>query len=114
MNKLVERRIRRVQFHPGYGYEDFIRGCLNRIGPSIKRRILQVLEEIEAEAGIGKGLPFVLILDEMNRADLSKVLGECFSLMEDRESAVACRSGWPTISVNSTRESIYYWNYEFD
>ena len=30
----------------------------------------------------------MLILDEMNRADLSKVLGECFSLLEDRDTDV--------------------------
>ncbi len=33
-------------------------------------------------------LPFVVILDEMNRADLSKVLGECFSLLEDRDGEI--------------------------
>lgn len=91
VNKLVEQRIRRVQFHPGYGYEDFIRGMQLEQNRTIYKNgvFLQVLEEIEAaEGGIGKGLPYVLILDEMNRADLSKVLGECFSLMEDRESAV--------------------------
>lgn len=91
VNKLVEQRIRRVQFHPGYGYEDFIRGMQLEQNRTVYKKgvFLQVLEEIEAaEDGIGKGLPYVLILDEMNRADLSKVLGECFSLMEDRESAV--------------------------
>ena len=33
-------------------------------------------------------LPHVLILDEMNRTDLSRLLGECFSLLEDRNEPV--------------------------
>jgi len=100
VNELVQQRTRRVQFHPGYGYEDFIRGMQLEQNRTVYKKgvFLQVLEEIEAsENGIGKGLPFVLILDEMNRADLSKVLGECFSLMEERESAVllAVQDGQP-------------------
>jgi 5-methylcytosine-specific restriction enzyme B len=35
-----------------------------------------------------QGIPLVMILDEMNRADLSKVLGECFSFMENRGQPV--------------------------
>ena len=30
----------------------------------------------------------VLILDEMNRTDLSRMLGECFSLLEDRNQTI--------------------------
>ena len=33
-------------------------------------------------------LPHVLILDEMNRTDLSRMLGECFSLLENRDRPV--------------------------
>lgn len=36
----------------------------------------------------GERLPHVLILDEMNRTDLSRMLGECFTLLENRDRPV--------------------------
>jgi len=84
---LCDDRVRRVQFHPGYGYEEFIRGLqLGKNGETEYRNgvLLDVLDRIESDDQDQKGLPFVLILDEMNRADLSRVLGECFSLFENR------------------------------
>jgi 5-methylcytosine-specific restriction protein B len=38
-------------------------------------------------------LPHVLILDEMNRTDLSRMLGEVFSLLENRDCAVRLAGG---------------------
>jgi 5-methylcytosine-specific restriction enzyme B len=34
------------------------------------------------------GLPVVLVLDEINRTDLSRMFGEAFSLLENRGSSV--------------------------
>jgi len=93
-SKIVEyisTRILRVQFHPGYGYEDFIRGL--QIGSSGKTEyrdgvLLRLVENMKRETGEAREIPVVLILDEMNRADLGKVLGECFSLLEDRDDDV--------------------------
>ena len=45
--------------------------------------LIQILSRIEAEKPEAR-LPHVLILDEMNRTDLSRMLGECFSLLENR------------------------------
>ena len=51
--------------------------------------LLRLVQEIKDEAPDGEEpLPWVLILDELNRADLSRVFGEAFSVLEDRDSPV--------------------------
>lgn len=88
---LVQKKTRNVQFHPGYGYEDFVRGIHIVEGGKTEYKdgiLLQLIKEISLEPEEDIDIPTVLILDEMNRADLSKVLGECFSLLEDRDGSV--------------------------
>jgi len=88
---VVSARTRRVQFHPGFAYEDLVRGL--RLGDGGKTEysdgiLLRVITDIKETDAELTNVPFVMILDELNRADLSKVLGECFSLLEDRDAAV--------------------------
>jgi 5-methylcytosine-specific restriction protein B len=47
----------------------------------------RLIEDIERKPRAQR-LPHVLILDEMNRTDLSRMLGECFSLLEDRNQTI--------------------------
>jgi len=89
--ELVSTRTRRVQFHPGFAYEDLVRGL--RLGDGGRTEysdgiLLRVIKEIRETDAALINIPFVVILDELNRADLSKVLGECFSLLEDRDAPV--------------------------
>lgn len=86
-NLLIESRVSRVQFHPGYSYEDFIRGLQLVDGGRTEYRngaLLNIIDEANKEPDI----PYVLILDELNRSDLSRTMGEAFSAMEDRNSSV--------------------------
>ncbi|OPY81717.1 MAG: 5-methylcytosine-specific restriction enzyme B [Syntrophus sp. PtaU1.Bin005] len=88
---LADSRIVRIQFHPGYGYEDLIRGLQIGDGGKTEYRngiLLNIINSLNKEPTDYSDLPFVVILDEMNRADLSKVLGECFSLLEDRGTSI--------------------------
>ena len=71
-----------VQFHPNTSYESFIRG----IRPQTKGESLRfsVAQGTLDKVGNAKE-DFLLIIDEINRADLSKVLGEAIFLLEPLE-----------------------------
>jgi 5-methylcytosine-specific restriction protein B len=92
VEQAAERNVRRLQLHPAYSYEEFIRGLhLDDGGRTVYRPgyLARLVHDMEAErAAAERPLPFVLILDEMNRADLSRVFGEAFSLLEDRDVTI--------------------------
>ena len=82
-----EERVTLVQFHPSYAYEDFVEGYRPTLdgGFELKWGPLRRLAK-QAEATPNK--KFVLVIDEINRANLSKVLGELFFLLEYRDRSV--------------------------
>jgi 5-methylcytosine-specific restriction protein B len=76
-----------IQFHPSYSYEDFVRGITaktnsdNKVFYKVEDRILM---EFAKEALNNSKSKYVLILDEINRANLSSVLGELIYALEYR------------------------------
>lgn len=79
-----------VQFHPSYGYEDFIEGLRPRLDSGVVQ-----FEMVEGRfkrfcerAAANPGSPHVLIIDEMNRANLPRVFGELMYLLEYRNDTV--------------------------
>jgi 5-methylcytosine-specific restriction protein B len=77
------QRIEMIQFHQSYSYEDFIQGF--RPTPrghfDIKYGIFhQFCRQAQREEGLDK--PYVFIVDEINRGNLSKIFGELMMLIE--------------------------------
>lgn len=93
LDAAVAANIRWVQLHPGFGYEEFVRGLrLEGEGTAYAPGLLmRLVEEMEARSE-ETALPIVLVLDEINRTDLSRMFGEAFSLLENRD-AVALLPG---------------------
>lgn len=84
--KITKRKPTIIQFHPSYTYEDFVRGIVaetkdKNIDYKTKNKILA---ELAKEAYENQYLDYVLIIDEINRANLSTVLGELIYALEYR------------------------------
>ncbi|BBX34848.1 hypothetical protein MMAGJ_41300 [Mycolicibacterium mageritense] len=90
LDERVAANIHWVQLHPGYGYEDFIRGLrLAKDGRTVfVEGLLPRLIAKMATVPEPERLPVVLVLDEINRCDVSRLFGEAFSLLENRGSSV--------------------------
>ena len=80
-----------VQFHPSYTYEDFVEGFRparagdGQVGFDLVKGPLRLVAE---QAQDNPDATFILVIDEINRGNVAKVLGELYFLLEYRDEAV--------------------------
>jgi 5-methylcytosine-specific restriction protein B len=83
-----EDRVKLVQFHPTYSYEDFVEGFRPQHDGNGFQLVTGPLLRIAEQAREDPDHQYVLIIDELNRANVARVFGELYFLLEYRKEKV--------------------------
>ena len=91
-----------VQFHPGYDYTDFVEGLKPESEGNgiVFRRRLGIFGELCRKACERPDEKFVMLIDEINRADLSRVLGELFVGLEKDYRGIPIDTQYSTMPLD--------------
>jgi len=85
--KYFQGNFTKVQFHPKYSYQDFIGGYVVR-GTNVEYENGVLIDLIDNKLKDGKN--YLLIIDEINRANVGQVFGETIQLL-DRDNKTQIR-----------------------
>jgi MoxR-like ATPase len=106
----TEDRVKLVQFHPSYAYEDFVRGFRPTITENSQAGfdlqdgpLLRAAQEARKEPDA----KHFLIIDEINRGNIAKVFGELYFLLEYRDKKISLQYQREPVETFSLPENLY-------
>ncbi len=105
-----DERIVVVQFHQSYGYEDFVQGIrpeTNAKGQLEYRVRDGVFKRLCDTAGRNPNENFVIVVDEINRGNISRIFGELLFLLEYRDKRVSLPYSRPNDPPFSIPKNVY-------
>lgn len=97
-------KVKMVQFHQSYSYEDFVRGFRPNENGSFELKD-GIFYELCKEAAKEPEKNFYLIIDEINRGNLSKIFGELLMLIEKDKRGIEYGI---TMTYSKEMESKFY------
>ncbi len=105
-----KERVKLVQFHPSYAYEDFVRGFRPTITENSQAGfdlqdgpLLRGAQEARKEPDA----KHFLIIDEINRGNIAKVFGELYFLLEYRDKQISLQYQREPGETFSLPENLY-------
>lgn len=110
LDGVPDESIEVVQFHQSYGYEDFVQGIRPetdaeghlqyRVRPGIFMRLCE-------RARLNPTKRFVILIDEINRGNISRIFGELLLLLEYRDQQVTLPYATPDEPKFSIPENVF-------
>ncbi|NJL76922.1 MAG: EVE domain-containing protein [Saprospiraceae bacterium] len=99
-----------VSFHQAFSYEDFVEGLKpkleeGQLSYQVEDGVFKQMVQI-ADVGWEDGLRYVLIMDEINRGNISSILGELITLIEPDKRAGSREALTVTLPYSKTLFSV--------
>lgn len=103
MGEKDDERVMQVQFHQSYSYEDFIMSLKPTSDGGFKFEYGPFYNFCKKADKDSRQRAYFIVIDEINRANMSKVMGEAFSLIEKdhREEKITLKYNDEKFSVPS-------------
>ncbi|GAA3720742.1 hypothetical protein GCM10022378_08470 [Salinicoccus jeotgali] len=108
-----QHNIEFIQFHPSYDYTDFVEGYRPTIDAKTGEMHYEIIPGVfkkfikKAIVGKNSGEKFVLIIDEINRGEISKIFGELFFAIDPGYRGEEGKVKTQYSSINAVDDFLY-------